>query len=189
MSGIHCLLFQAIQNNVESCSDITLSPSKDAPEDANPLSQFHDDFSGKYITSLADVLVDQYGTAIMRRMNTLLGRWYQSWECRKSRDAARDNRTFSSDPLRFFWLAKLYIVLHFYRHALKKDSEFAVPDPEAPSDRRNQAHLRIMSWLLRFQERQAQPASQTWAEHYLCQFTKPSPTGPDNVRTHEPIIG
>jgi hypothetical protein len=172
--GIHCLLFQSISSSTESSSDVAPSPSASAPQDLDPLSRVHNDFSGRLITTLANDLVATHGSAMMRRMNMLLNRWLQSWEFRETRDTTRENCSFSGDPLRFFWLAKLYIVLHFYRFTLTKNSEFAVSITGAPSDHKQPAHLRIISWLSRFRERQVDPASPTWTDYYLCQFAEPS---------------
>ncbi|KEF51619.1 uncharacterized protein A1O9_12254 [Exophiala aquamarina CBS 119918] len=172
--SIHCLLFQSIHNSTESSSDVAPSPSAVTPPDQDPLSQVYNDFSGSFITTLADDLVLSHGSKAMQRINMLLNRWSQSWELRKNRDTTRENCSFSGDPLRFFWLAKLYIVLHFYRFALKNDSEFAVSTTGASSEHKRPAHLRIISWLSRFRERQVDPASPTWTDYYLCQFAEPS---------------
>ncbi len=51
-------------------------------------------------------------------------------DLRKNRDSQRENCTFKADPLPIWWLAKLYLALHYNAHIVQADSEFPTPRAE-----------------------------------------------------------
>lgn len=118
---------------------------------------------------LADGLVAKHGSPTVVRMNGILNSWHQSWELRKSRDLAQENRTFSCDPMRFWWLAKLYLVLHFHRYS---NSEWAALGHEPTDEQaKAQTQLKVVSWLMQFRKSNEEVTSST--EHYLAPLVKP----------------
>ncbi len=170
--GLHCLLFQATQNNLEPSSDIATVTFTPDHQTADPSSLLQEDFSGNSITTLADELVSRHGSSILKRINSMLDRWRVNWDLRSCHDLKQENRTFSGDPVKFWWLAKLYLVLHFYRHVIRKGSEFAIPGAGcADKQGRIQIQLKIISWLFRFRRQKDEVRS--WNECYLAQIMKP----------------
>ena len=139
-------------------------------------SLLHQDFSGNFITTLADEVVSSCGSPALKRINSTLDTWRVNWDLRTSRDTNHENRTFSGDPLRFWWLAKLYLVLHFYKHSIRKGSEFALLEAGRGDDLgKMQIQLKIASWLSRFRRRKDEvPLS---AECNLAQIVKPLDCG------------
>ena len=128
--------------------------------------------AGNYLPALADELVGQHGTATLKHINNILGKWHVIWSRRISRDFMQENRTFSGDPVRFWWLAKLYLVLHFYRHVIAKDSEFAISgggDDQA----KVQTQLKVIGWLQQFQQQGKDDVALS-PYCYMAQFVKSS---------------
>lgn len=123
------------------------------------------------LPAFADKVVGQYGTETLKHINNVLGKWHVIWSGRISRDFLQENRTFSGDPVRFWWLAKLYLVLHFYRHVIAKDSEFAISgggDDQA----RLQTQLKVIGWLRNLQHGKNDVGLAP--DCYMAQFLKSS---------------
>jgi hypothetical protein len=169
-------LFQATQNNLESLSPNATIPYTSDHEATDHLSELRKNFSGSYVTMLANDLVAKHGSPTVVRLNDILDNWHRSWELRKCRDLTQENRTFSCDPIQFWWLAKLFLVLHLHRHSIEKDSEWAALGLE-PTDEhaKSQNQLKVVSWLLQFRKPNDEVTQST--EHYLARFVKPSDGG------------
>ena len=169
-------MFQATQNNIESFLGNTTASSSTDDEAHDPLSNLRENFTGSYITTLADELVMKYGSPTMTRMNDVLNNWHHSWTIRKSHDPFKENRTFLCDPMRFWWLAKLYLVLHFHRDKIRKDSEWQALGSEfADEHSKAQTQLKVVSWLLQLRRPQDEVTSST--EHYLAHLLRPADGG------------
>ena len=166
------MLFQATHNNLEPSSDIAATSPTSDHQTADPSSLLHEDFSGTSITTLADGLVSRHGSSTLKRINGMLDRWRVNWDLRSRHDLKQENRTFSGDPVKFWWLAKLFLVLHFYRHVIRKGSEFAILGAGyGDKQSKVQIQLKIISWLFRFRRQKDEVRS--WNECYLAQMMKP----------------
>lgn len=151
-------------------------PASSDLEAINHLSSLRKNFTGSYITLLANDLVARHGTPTVVRMNEILDNWHQSWELRKSHDLMQENRTFSCDPIRFWWLAKLFLVLHLHRHSIVHDSEWAALGSEPKDEHaKSQTQLKVVSWLLQFRQPNEEVTQLT--EHYLSRFVRPADGG------------
>lgn len=110
----------------------------------------------------------------MRYINKLLDRWYQCWKAGETVNTAQHKHSTSRDPLRFFWLAKLYVILHFYRQTLQQEIELGGDhDAIQAGSRGEHSHLRAICWLLRLRDRQVDLDAPIWTDHYLRHFTDP----------------
>lgn len=120
----------------------------------DPISRLENDRCGNSVAALADEVVARHGSPTLQWLNRIFDRWRKVWDCRCSRDFKQENRTFSADPVRFWWLAKLYLALHFDRSSILKSSDFAVLDAvNGPEDDAKQLQLKILRLLLGFRQR------------------------------------
>ena len=51
----------------------------------------------------------------MKRVNDALNAWRRNWDVRKMHDIYDERNSAFSHPLNFWLLAKLFVVLHFFR--------------------------------------------------------------------------
>lgn len=96
------------------------------PQQTDPASILQENFSGSFFASIADELVAKYGTEVLKGVNKTLNTWRSYWDRRGNLDREQGKYTFSGDPLRFWWLAKLHLVLYFYRNCIRENSEFDI---------------------------------------------------------------
>lgn len=162
ITGLHALLFQATQEDFESDVDWLAFPSLPPTQEADPTSLLEQNFSGCFISAVADDLVSKYGSEALKGVNRALDTWRRTWDLRSGRDIEHSNSTFSGDPMRFWWLAKLCLGLHFYRHRIRENSEFALsPNTGGTGDAqdRMQIQSKVLNWWfrLRHQDDSAQP--------------------------------
>ena len=113
------------------------------------------------------------GSPAIRKINNALDLWHITWDRRNNRDVAREEGTFKGDPRPFWWLAKLYLALHYHAHILREDSEFVTPRAEGMDGYAKMAVQRkIVGWLSSF--RGQRYAVDFEAESWLPQLMKPS---------------
>lgn len=122
------------------------------------------------IVNIANELVNQYGSSEMRRTNVVLNLWHRNWLSRRVNDTHdQQNRAFSH-PLNFWLLAKLFVVLHFFRHCISDTSEnmelqnpemlaFLSEDESIVGKIRSQ--VQIIIWLSRIRQGQGMKPSST----------------------------
>jgi hypothetical protein len=113
-----------------------------------------------------------HGSTQMHRINGSLNSWRTTWDLRNTHDSQRAKVTFKGDPLPFWWLAKLYLVLHYYAPVLTADSEFATPRAEGlDSTGKTIVQRKIVGWLSSFR---GQRCNVDWsAETWLPDLMKP----------------
>lgn len=68
------------------------------------------------IAEVANDLVMKYGFDGIKRINQALDAWKRNWDNRQRHDVHGENHTAFSHPINFWMLAKLFIVLHFFRN-------------------------------------------------------------------------
>jgi hypothetical protein len=136
--------------------------------------QLQQDLSGPSVADLADRIVKAHGSPQIHRMNGSLNSWRTTWDLRNMHDNHRESVTFKGDPLPFWWLAKLYLVLHYYTHFLTADSEFATSRGEGLNGTgKTIVQRKIVGWLSSFR---GQRCNVDWsAESWLPDLMKPSP--------------
>jgi hypothetical protein len=151
------------------------TPSNPLPPDSETveaIKRLQQDLSGPSVTAIADQVVKACGSPTMPRINGVLNSWATTWNLRNNHDNQREY-FFKGDPLPFWWLAKLYLVLHYHAHILTAGSDFATPRAVG-SDRQGKLTVqrKIVGWLSGFR---GQRCSVDWsAESWLPDLMKPS---------------
>ena len=142
-------------------------------ETTRAIKQLKDDPSGPTVTAIADRVVKIHGSPAIRRIDNALNSWRATWDLRHNREAQRENRTFKGDALPFFWLAKLYLALHYNAHILQHDSEFATSRAEGlDSQNKTTVQRKIVGWLSSFRGQKF--TVDTKAESWLSSLMKPN---------------
>ncbi len=153
---MHCLLFQAIKydtddhfDNANATSTEPLSARANELLGLNSLVQ--SDLSGPSVAALADEVVLASSCSALKQINSIFNAWRVTWDLRLYREIGYDDSGFLGNPMPFWFLAKLYIVLHHYEHLISDDSEFAVSRVKFLDERTKlQVQLKIVRWLSKF---------------------------------------
>ena len=153
--GLHYLLFQGMKHDDLFSFGPTESNTLAKPHSANSHNptdldlHLQQDLSG--IAVLADKAVPSDSFSALKHVNDALNAWRATWDLRVFRETWCEKLTFFSDALPFWWLAKLYVLLHYRTPLTSPDSEFAIPRV-ASKDERNKmpAQAKILKWVSRF---------------------------------------
>ena len=141
--------------------------------DSIELEYLKQDLSGASIALYADTAVSKYGPPPIKRVNAVLNAWHSTWEHRHVRDYEHDNVTFKGDPLQFWWLAKLLLIVHVHDRAIVEDSELAIPSPRAGDEKGKIAlQTKLVKWLARFRK-QGKEAELPDEDNVLSTLMKP----------------
>lgn len=120
---------------------------------------FQENLTGIKLTAFADETVSLHGSSTVKHVNDALNAWLTTWHMRHYRETAYENHTFFNDPLPFFWLAKLYLVLHCYAFWITDESDFAVSRVNGADDSSKwTVQAKILGWLSKFRGRRSRPA-------------------------------
>ena len=92
-----------------------------------------------------------HGSVTLKHINNALNAWRVTWDGRIYREPGREDTTFFHDPLPFWWLAKLYIVLHYLPDSFGEGSEFSIPRAGGIREKSKlQSQSNIFRWMARF---------------------------------------
>jgi hypothetical protein len=117
--GLHMLLFQLIEFGMGCDCHISESrkhldelrvPARGTSQNTDRL--LHSHFSWPQVASVADSIESSASCPVAKKANSALGSWMTTWENRLYREYSYERTRVTTDSLPFFWLAKLYIVLH-----------------------------------------------------------------------------
>ncbi|RBR11745.1 hypothetical protein FVER53590_13066 [Fusarium verticillioides] len=126
VNALHCLVWEATHYDL----DRNLKPCSPDPSQSSRLDslgrQVASDFSGPNIVRLAARVAHLGNSSNFDSINRVLYEWLAVWERRSWRDADYENLAFSLDPLPFWWLAKLFVLLHCGRDYFSVGSEFTI---------------------------------------------------------------
>ena len=165
---MHFLLHQATQADEETSRFFSPIPESDS---SNAINRLKEDSSGPNITAIADSALRTYASPVIRRVDNALNAWRATWDLRSYRDSKHERYTFKGDPLPFWWLAKLYLLLHYHGHILQPDSEYASPRAEAPdSHGKSMVQSKVVGWLSSFRGRKFTVNTET--ENWLPELMK-----------------
>ena len=166
--GLHLLLHQATQADKETRRIFSLMPESDS---SNAINRLKDDPSGPNITAIADNAIETHASPVIRKVDNALNAWRATWDLRSNRDSKHECCTFKGDPLPFWWLAKLYLLLHYHGHILQPDSEYASPRAEAPDNYvKSMVQKKVVGWLSNFRGRKFTMNAET--ENWLPELMK-----------------
>ena len=168
LSALHFLLHQATQADKETSRLFSSIPESDS---SNAISRLKDDPTGPNITAIADSVLKMHASPVIRKVDNALNAWRATWDLRSNRDRDHERCTFKGDPLPFWWLAKLYLLLHYHGHMLQPDSEYASPRAEAPDNTaKSMIQRKVVGWLSSFRGRKSQVDYET--ENWLPDLMK-----------------
>lgn len=167
-SGIHFCLYQATQVDKDTSRCLSVIPDIDS---AIAIKRLKEDFTGPNITAIADKALKLHASLVIRRIDNALNVWRATWDLRTNRDSKHEHCTFKGDPLPFWWLAKLYLLLHYHGHMLQPDSEYASPRAEAPDNQgKTMIQRKVVGWLSSFRGRKLRLDAET--ENWLPELMK-----------------
>ena len=109
-------------------------------------------------------------------MNRILDTWRSYWELRGPEDSEQENYTFSGDPLRFWWLAKLYLILSIHQQQSLLEAVDLSPDNHqfiaSDAQRRLKFQSKILSWLLQCRQEDKRIEQSEQRGTILCRIMK-----------------
>ncbi|KAL2848882.1 hypothetical protein BJY01DRAFT_211219 [Aspergillus pseudoustus] len=128
--SLHFMVWVAIQSDLKTRPELRQSgrlqmlPQNDGDEDL--ATEILKNFSSPYIASLANDAVSYYGHSALQDINEVLDKWLLAWEERRYIiRGGPESAGFGMDPMPFWCLAKLYLLLHCRSQEIKADSEFS----------------------------------------------------------------
>ena len=127
--------------------------------------------SGPNITAIADRTVKIHASPAIGRVDNALNAWRTTWDLRRNQGSQNEQPTFKGDPLPFWWLAKLYLLLHYHGHIVQPGTEYSSPRPDAPDDDAKTAIQRkVVGWLSSFRGKSVKLGAET--ENWLPELMK-----------------
>ena len=155
MSALHGSLFLAMQEEPHP----HISPPESCHGLEPPILK-REQLTGENVTNLADRTIELRGSAAMQRCNESMKAWKRLWEYLHLRNQNVESRTFSNDPLPFWYLGKLYQVLYLYGGLVDNKAELRMPVGEGDHDKwKIGIQDKIFSWLADFRK-QTSPSAQ-----------------------------
>ena len=163
--ALHSMLFRAME---ESLDDENSLP-QDGPASSTNASDtilsalLNRDLLDYDVANVADEIVGKYGSDAIRSVNHALNAWLANWNARRVHDMYHENHVAFTHPFNFWLLAKLFLVLHFFRNRYpisgiiqdgqpERDSElqgFYNPSSGTARDRLN-TQVQVIGWLSMF---------------------------------------
>lgn len=176
LKGLHCLVWQVAHYDMEPALELNGSSSTLSLDD-----QLSHDLSGQLVSSLADVAIATHTSQAIKSVNSALDSWRLIWDARQHREMDHEYATFVLDPLPFWWLAKLYLLLHCAGANIKDSSEFANPRSKGLNTAgKIVAMTKVVGWLQRFR-RHPNEATDPTSMNCLKHLMKPVGASPPNI--------
>ncbi|KAL3449905.1 hypothetical protein BJX65DRAFT_272150 [Aspergillus insuetus] len=128
--SLHFMVWVAIQSDLKTRPELRQSrlqmlPQNDGEEE-DLATKILENFSSPCIASLADDAISYYGHSGLQDINEVLDKWLLAWEERRRHiRGGPESAGFGMDPMPFWSLAKLYLLLHCRSQEVKSDSEFS----------------------------------------------------------------
>ncbi|KIW20478.1 hypothetical protein PV08_01053 [Exophiala spinifera] len=117
---------------------------------ATMVKQLQSSLTAETIDAIADGFIGTYGGKTFTRLNSALNAWRQCWQSRVFRDLQNDGNNFLCDPLPFWHLAKLLLMLRLARVAGAEEPMLALLKVRhGPMWDRSFAQDGVLSWLRR----------------------------------------
>ncbi|KAG4431543.1 hypothetical protein IFR05_012978 [Cadophora sp. M221] len=155
--GLHCLLWRTIHYSIDDNSKPSSKHGTgEYPHQRIDVSKsLEASFNGPAISALASEIVAADGSNALRRVNQALENWMRTWELRNFRDGYYDEKAFVLDPVPFYWLAKLFLVIHCSGSGIPEDSEFTKLRPrDSEIGKRMRVQGNVFAWLTKLRRRE-----------------------------------
>ena len=158
------MLFHAMEESLEDEDNIPNIRSLDNPDAIPDLSTLlYNNLLNHDIPNIANDVVSKWGSDMMKRCNNCLNAWRRNWDARRVHDVHGEQNTAFGHPVNFWLLAKLFVVLHFFRNKvsstpathLRQDSEFLNFSCANDGTRSGkiQMQMQVLDWLSRIRHR------------------------------------
>lgn len=116
--ALHNVLFRAMEESLDDENNVPLDEVTSSVQstDVNFSDLLNRDLLNYDIANIATKIVGKYGSAAIRRVDDALDAWLRNWNARRMRDIYDERHGAFTHPLNFWLLAKLFLVLHFFRN-------------------------------------------------------------------------
>ncbi|KFY78179.1 hypothetical protein V499_02615 [Pseudogymnoascus sp. VKM F-103] len=116
--ALHNVLFRAMEESLDDENNVPLDDATSSTQstDVNFSDLLNRDLLNYDIANIASKIVGKYGSASIRRVDDALDAWLRNWNARLRRDIYDERHGAFTHPLNFWLLAKLFVVLHFFRN-------------------------------------------------------------------------
>ncbi|KFY57793.1 hypothetical protein V496_06340 [Pseudogymnoascus sp. VKM F-4515 (FW-2607)] len=116
--ALHSVLFWAMEESLDDENNVPLDEATSSTQsaDVNFSDLLNRDLLNYDIANIATKIVGKYGSAAIRRVDDALDAWLRNWNARRIRDIYDERHGAFTHPLNFWLLAKLFLVLHFFRN-------------------------------------------------------------------------
>lgn len=145
--AIHSILFRAMEQELDPESMI---PPGIATSTVSELLQLS--VPGEQVAAAADHLTSQYGSPALVQVNATLDAWRRNWDARKQHDHYSDVEDGFVHPLNFWYLAKLFILVHLKRGHASNDDDVAALYRDKSLQNTLQTQLRVIGWMRRLRQ-------------------------------------
>ncbi|KAI5786450.1 hypothetical protein DFH27DRAFT_259364 [Peziza echinospora] len=129
--ALHSVLFRVME---ESLDDENNMPQNDEPASSSSTQaagvnlsdllnhNFELHLLNYNIANIANEIVGKHGSGSIKRVNDALDAWLRNWNARKVQDIYDERHSAFTHPLNFWLLAKLFLVLHFFRNRYQRNT-------------------------------------------------------------------
>ncbi|KAK9364431.1 hypothetical protein V1509DRAFT_643697 [Lipomyces kononenkoae] len=116
--ALHNILFRAMEESLDDENNVPEDEraSSNQGTDVNFSDLLNRDLLNYDIANIANRIVAAYGSDAIRRVNDALDAWLRNWNARRVHDMYDEKHGAFTHPLNFWLLAKLFLVLHFFRN-------------------------------------------------------------------------
>jgi hypothetical protein len=168
-NALHLGLHDDLANFIEASLDHentmpTQQPLQNPRMTLNLSNILYRDLHTHEIANIADEIVNQNGSGDMKRINDSFNSWHRNWIARRVSDTHAEENSAFSHPLNFWLLAKLFIVLHFFRNRVldpRGNGEMQTQEvltflgEDTSTSGKIRVQVQIVEWLSRIRRRQA----------------------------------
>ncbi|KAJ5118201.1 c2h2 transcription factor [Penicillium atrosanguineum] len=153
LKALHCLVWQANHHDLDRQLDIGHCNFSSPPVLINLDQQLASDFSGANIIKLTAQAVRRRGSSTFTSINDVLDKWLTIWEQRTWHDIESENISFSLDPLPFWRLAKLFLLLHCGREHFSGSEFSSVNNTGGTLQDSRASQAKVFLWLARLRQK------------------------------------
>lgn len=152
---LHCLIWEATHYDLDLSLDGCSRDSSASLLLNNLDHRIASDFTGPNIVRLEEQAVLLKSSNTFGRIDSMLNEWLSVWKLRNWRDTESEDLAFTLNPMPFWWLAKLLLLLHCGKDFISADSEFNMANKAGGSFRSSQSlHGKTAQWLAKLRRKQ-----------------------------------
>jgi hypothetical protein len=130
--ALHHMLFRVMEESLDDENNVPLDEFTD-PTDVNVSNLLNLDLLNYDVANIARKIVGKHGSAAIRGVDGALDAWLRNWNARRMHDIYDERHCAFTHPLNFWLLAKLFLVLHFFRNQCHRHVSSVGDQPERDS--------------------------------------------------------